>query len=69
MLFILVNDHISKDVTLTVPFDHQFTRETKLSYFLPTLSADGLLCYTLIHYLSHVQNEMIDFYQVNKKLK
>jgi exopolysaccharide biosynthesis predicted pyruvyltransferase EpsI len=60
---------ISKDMNLIVPIDLQFTHETSLSYFLPTLSADGLVCYALIHKLTTIQNEMLDSYQSIKKIK
>ena len=68
-----LNDHIRtfKENTSTLPdfFSHEFNLDTKLSYFLPTLFGDGLYCYALVHYLSSIQNDLLDYYHQIKKVK
>jgi hypothetical protein len=64
-----INASISKNSNINIDRDFKFDLNTKLSYLLPTLYGDGLACYAIVHYLSHVQNEIIEFYNSNKKLK
>jgi hypothetical protein len=45
----------------------EFNLDSKLSYFLPTLSGDGLYSYALIHYLSSIHNDMVKFFIEIKK--
>jgi hypothetical protein len=46
---------------ISVDYGFEFNLDTKLSYFLPTLSGDGLMAYALIHYLARIQNDMLEF--------
>ena len=68
-----LNDHIHSNVTRNSSlgdfFNHEFNLNTKLSYFLPTLFGDGLYCYALVHYLSSIQNGLLDYYHSIKKIR
>ena len=64
-----IRSHITKNSTLPDFFSHEFNLDTKLSYFLPTLFGDGLYCYALIHYLSSIQNVLLDYYHSIKKVR
>jgi hypothetical protein len=68
-----LNDHIRTSITRNASlvdfFSHEFNLDTKLSYFLPTLFGDGLYCYALVHYLSSIQNGILDYYHGIKKIK
>ena len=66
---VLVNANIARSSSINIGREFKFTLDTKLSYFLPTLYGDGLACYAILHYLSSVQNDMIEFYNANKKIK
>ncbi len=48
--------------------DYEFNLNSKLSYFLPTLSGDGLFSYSLINFLSTNHNEIISFYHEIKRI-
>ena len=48
--------------------DYEFNLNSKLSYFLPTLSGDGLFSYSLINFLSTTHNEIISFYHEIKRI-
>ena len=65
----VVNASIARSSSINIERDFKFTLDTKLSYFLPTLYGDGLACYAILHYLSSVQNDMIEFYNANKKIR
>ena len=62
------NTNISKNSSLVDFFSHDFNMDTKLSFFLPTLNGDGLYCYALVHYLSSIQNKLLDYYHEIKKV-
>ncbi len=64
-----IRSHITKNSNITNFFSHEFNLDTKLSYFLPTLFGDGLYCYALVHYLSSIQNELLNYYHEIKRVK
>lgn len=47
----------------------EFNLDTNLSLFLPSLHGDGLIVYSIIHYLSSIQNEMLLFYYKKKSVE
>ena len=63
-----INSNISSGLALKVTNNFEFSLDTKLSFFLPTLNGDGLLCYSMMHYLSKLHNEMLDFYHKIKRV-
>jgi hypothetical protein len=40
----------------------EFNLDSNLSSFLPSLYGDGLIVYSMVQYLSYIQNEMLFFY-------
>ena len=49
--------------------DYEFNLDSKLTYFLPTLNGDGVLIYSMIHFLSSIQNEMLSIYYKKKSIE
>lgn len=47
----------------------EFNLDTNLSLYLPSLHGDGLIVYSMIHYLSSIQNEMLLFYYKKKSIE
>jgi len=61
------NEFIRNNSILTLNTEFEVSLNSKLSYFLPTLNGDGLFSYSLIQFLSSIQNEMITYYHEIKR--
>lgn len=48
--------------------EFKFDMDTKLSYFIPSKSGDGLITYAIIHYLIKAQNDILACYSKNNQL-
>lgn len=58
-----INQNLKQIQIQRINFELNFTLNSKLSYFLLNLTGDGSACYSLIHYLVSIHNELISFYK------
>jgi hypothetical protein len=54
---------------LTFNLEYRVDLNSKLSYFLPTLTGDGLFSYSFIKFLCSIQNEMLHYYHEIKEIQ